>query len=60
MVKTTLVMLFKEPHLRASSGETKVPHIGDAAVDPASALTRELLDIQMDMKSFQQDKKQLR
>lgn len=47
-------------HLRASNEETNVPHVEDAAVDPASVLTRELLDIQIDMKSFQQDKKQLR
>lgn len=58
------MMLLQEIHLRASSGETEVPHVEDAvedaAVDPASTLIRELLDIQMDMKCFQQDKKQLR
>ncbi|XP_041806379.1 protein SFI1 homolog isoform X2 [Chelmon rostratus] len=36
-----------------SSGET-------AATDPTSALTGELLSIQLDMKTYQQDKKQLR
>lgn len=46
-------------HPRASDEETKVP-VEDAAVDPALDLTRELLDIQIDMKSFQKDKKQLR
>ncbi|XP_055364702.1 protein SFI1 homolog isoform X2 [Betta splendens] len=41
---------------RASCGET----VADATVDPASALTKELMDIQLEMKNFQQDKKQLR
>uniref|UniRef100_UPI0037E92037 protein SFI1 homolog n=1 Tax=Semicossyphus pulcher TaxID=241346 RepID=UPI0037E92037 len=57
------VPLFKQPStsypeklLRASSGET----LEEAAKDSASALTRELLSIQRDMKTYQQDRKQLR
>ncbi|XP_073323532.1 uncharacterized protein sfi1 [Pagrus major] len=42
-----------DEHLRTSSAET-------AATDPTSALTRELLSIQLDMKTYQQDRKQLR
>ncbi|KAK2862052.1 hypothetical protein Q5P01_001585 [Channa striata] len=52
--------IYSEMHLRASSGESVVPCVEDAAIDPASALTRELLSIKVDMKSFQQDRKQLR
>ncbi|XP_069000006.1 protein SFI1 homolog isoform X1 [Embiotoca jacksoni] len=51
---------YPEVHLRASSGETEVRHAEPAAADPASALTEELLSIQLDMKNFQQSRKQLR
>nr|XP_020453685.1 protein SFI1 homolog [Monopterus albus] len=44
---------YPETRLRAFCVETEVE-------DPTSALTRELLNIQLDMKSFQQDRKQLR
>ncbi|XP_078104755.1 protein SFI1 homolog isoform X1 [Sander vitreus] len=43
-------------HLRASSGET----VEEAAMDPTSALTRDMLSIQLDMMTYQQDRKQLR
>ncbi|XP_036956546.1 protein SFI1 homolog isoform X1 [Acanthopagrus latus] len=42
-----------DEHLRTSSAETE-------GTDPTSALIRELLSIQMDMKTYQQDRKQLR
>ncbi|XP_029286956.1 LOW QUALITY PROTEIN: protein SFI1 homolog [Cottoperca gobio] len=42
--------------LRASSGET----VEDAAADPTLALTGEMLRIQLDMMTYQQDRKQLR
>ncbi|XP_030277348.1 protein SFI1 homolog isoform X2 [Sparus aurata] len=42
-----------DEHLRTSSAEM-------AATDPTSALITELLSIQMDMKTYQQDRKQLR
>ncbi|KAM9361287.1 protein SFI1 homolog [Symphorus nematophorus] len=41
---------------RAFSGET----VENPAMDQTSALTRELLDIQLDMRAYQQDRKQLR
>lgn len=46
-------VLLYEVHVRASSGET-------AEMDPTSTLIRELLSIQLDMKTYQQDRKQLR
>lgn len=53
--KPTVVVqcFFQEVCVRASSEE-------DAVADQASELTRELLSIQLDMKSFQEDRKQLR
>ncbi|XP_040889103.1 protein SFI1 homolog [Toxotes jaculatrix] len=51
---------YPEIHLRASSEENEGLHVEDVATDPGSALTRELLSIQLEMKSFQQDRKQLR
>ncbi|XP_071349920.1 protein SFI1 homolog [Trachinotus anak] len=51
---------YPEMHLRASSEETEGPHIDGVLTDPVSALTRELLSIQLDMKRFQEDRKQLR
>uniref|UniRef100_A0A3Q3NGM8 SFI1 centrin binding protein n=2 Tax=Mastacembelus armatus TaxID=205130 RepID=A0A3Q3NGM8_9TELE len=55
-----LSSIHPETHLRVFSGETQVSRVENAADDPASALTRELLNIQVDMKMFQQDRKQLR
>ncbi|KAM4588370.1 uncharacterized protein sfi1 [Odontesthes bonariensis] len=49
-----------ENRLRGSSGKTANPHVEEASTDPASALTRELLSIQQEMKSFQQSRQQLR
>ena len=43
-----------------SNEETEGLDVEDARSDPASFLTRELLNIQLNMKSFQQDRKQLR
>lgn len=51
---------YPEIHLNTSSGETEVPDAEDEISDPTSALMRELLGIQQDMKSFQLDRKQLR
>ncbi|XP_040015533.1 protein SFI1 homolog [Xiphias gladius] len=51
---------YPEINLRASSEETEGHHAEDVVTDPASVLTRELLSIQLDMKNFQQDRKQLR
>ncbi|XP_056241687.1 protein SFI1 homolog [Seriola aureovittata] len=51
---------YPEIHLGASIEQTEGAHIKDVSTDPASALTRELLSIQQDMNSFQQDRKQLR
>lgn len=45
--------VYPDKSLSAFSGET-------AATDPTSVLTRELLNIQLDMKTYQQDRKQLR
>ncbi|XP_047437763.1 protein SFI1 homolog isoform X2 [Mugil cephalus] len=50
----------QEIHQRDSSRRTESPHVEDAAAHPASALTEELLSIQLDMKSFQKGKRQLR
>ncbi|GLD64553.1 protein SFI1 homolog [Lates japonicus] len=50
---------YPETHLRAPSEDTDGLCVKDVT-DPASALTRELLSIQLDMKSFHQDRKQLR
>ncbi|XP_070758707.1 protein SFI1 homolog [Enoplosus armatus] len=47
---------YPDVRLGASNGET----VEDAATDPTSDLTRELLSIQLDMKTYQQDRKQLR
>lgn len=47
------IVLLQDEHLRTSSAEM-------AATDPTSALITELLSIQMDMKTYQQDRKQLR
>lgn len=47
------IVLLQDEHLRTSSAEM-------VATDPTSALIRELLGIQMDMKTYQQDRKQLR
>ncbi|XP_008283777.1 protein SFI1 homolog [Stegastes partitus] len=46
-----------EIRVRASSGETEVPH---PTADATSALTTELLSIRLEMKSFLQERKQLR
>ncbi|XP_071768785.2 protein SFI1 homolog [Centroberyx gerrardi] len=48
--------------LRASSEEVEAPDVEEqhVEVDPTLDLTRELLSIQLDMKRFQQDRKQLR
>lgn len=51
---------YPEKHLRASGRETEVRRVEDAACDPATVLTTELLHIQLDMKSFQHGRKQLR
>ncbi|XP_044028465.1 protein SFI1 homolog isoform X3 [Siniperca chuatsi] len=53
-----LVPSFKQhsPASPASSGVT----VEDAAMDPTSNLTRKLLSIQLDMKTYQEDRKQLR
>ncbi|XP_028260990.1 protein SFI1 homolog isoform X2 [Parambassis ranga] len=45
------------PGIVTSSGEADICHV---AADPVSALTSELLSIQLDMKNFQQTRKQLR
>ncbi|XP_059184490.1 protein SFI1 homolog [Centropristis striata] len=47
---------YSDEHLRTSNRET----VEDAATDPTAALTRELLSIQLDMKTYRQDRKQLR
>ncbi|XP_035517407.1 protein SFI1 homolog isoform X2 [Morone saxatilis] len=47
---------YPDVRLRVSGEET----VKDAAADPTSALTKELLSIQLDMKTYQQDRKQLR
>lgn len=54
------MLCFQEGHLRASSEETETPEAGDVSADPVSVLTRELLSVQQDMKSFQEDRRQLR
>nr|XP_019957143.1 PREDICTED: protein SFI1 homolog [Paralichthys olivaceus]XP_019957144.1 PREDICTED: protein SFI1 homolog [Paralichthys olivaceus] len=48
------------PDMKASHEQTKGLDVEDARSDPASFLTGELLSIQLNMKSFQQDRKQLR
>ncbi|XP_061584264.1 protein SFI1 homolog [Cololabis saira] len=47
-----------ETNLKTSSMRAEDPHAEDASTDPT--LTRELLSIHLDMKSFQQSRKQLR
>ncbi|KAA8593409.1 hypothetical protein FQN60_009525 [Etheostoma spectabile] len=47
---------YSDVRLRSSSGET----VEEAVTDPTSTLTRDMLSIQMDMMSYQQDRKQLR
>ena len=54
--KQLFVVFLEDIRLRACSGET----VEDPATDPSSALTRELLDIQLDMRTYQQERKQLR
>ncbi|XP_035488730.1 protein SFI1 homolog isoform X2 [Scophthalmus maximus] len=48
------------PDIRASSDEAESLPVEDVGTDAASVLIEEMLSIQLDMKSFQQDRKQLR
>lgn len=47
-------------HVRASFKEADGPCVEDSSTDPTSALARELLSIQLDLRSFQRSRQQLR
>ncbi|XP_041836304.1 protein SFI1 homolog [Melanotaenia boesemani] len=51
---------YPDEHLRALSQESEDPCVEDSSTDPISALTRELHSIQLDLKSFQRSRHQLR